>query len=223
MEHVNVSTKSEIPKVFLDSNIYLHKTKIPHEHVWERLLPSTFSPSSFGENASVIFTDIDVGVSELIRKSNLFPTEDSIEYYDTVEYLKECFQQFVSLSPNKKYSVKIEPTRGQKGKKCPKWHANYVPLRLILALHGPGVNYASLTSNEYKKYWKACNRLGSDRANGIMEKESSDKIQRFDTGDCVILMGKKWQNCCNAAAIHRSPDVRPFQGRVLMTIDVDED
>ena len=98
-----------------------------------------------------------------------------------------------------------------------------MPLRLILALHGPGANYASLTSKEFKKYSNACNCLGSDMANIMMEEESSDKIQRFGTGDYVVLMGKKWQNNCNAAAIHRSPDVRPFQGRVLMTIDVDED
>ena len=179
MEPANVTTENEIPGAFSKHNIYSHKTQVPHEQVWERILPSTFYPSSCGVDVSVTFTDIDVGVSELIQKCNLFPNEDEygIEYADTFEYLKECFQQFTLLSPNKSYRVKIEPTRGQKGKKCPKWHADYVPLRLILALYGPGVNYASLTSNEYEKYLNACNYLGSNRANRIMEKESSDKIQ----------------------------------------------
>ena len=161
----------------------------------------------------------------MIQKCNLFPNEDkdTIEHADTFEYLKECFQQFTLLSLNKSYRVAIEPTRGQKGKKCSKWHSDWVPLRLILALYGSGVNYAFLTSNEYEKYSNAYNCLSSDRANRVIEKARSDKIKRFGSGDYVVLMGKKWQNCYNAAAIHRSPDLRPFQGHVLMTIDIDED
>ena len=216
-----------MPEHFLENNIYSQTTKVPHQKLWEKLLPSrSFFPSSDGVDISVTFSfnDIDTGVRKLMNKCKLFEKEEKIskEYYDTFKYLRECLQEFTNLLPNKSYKVKIESSKGNKGQKCPKWHTDYVPIRLILALHEPGVNYALFPETQYKNYVNACNEIDVHFANEIMDKEFGECIKRFDAGDYVVLRGKKWKSC-DSGAIHRSPNMNPFQGRVVMTVDVVED
>jgi len=216
-----------VPEHFLNSNIYSHKTKIPREQIWERLLPTTLSTSSNGVDITTTFSNIDIGVHELINKCKLVLNEgnNSKEYKDTSNYLRECLHEFARMKPNQTYKVRIVSSRGKKGQKCPRWHSDHVSIRLILALHGSGVCYASTNNCDCDSDVNASNETNTKKANQMMEKKFSKSIQYFNTGDYVILMGKQWENCeyGNVAAIHRSPDIIPFQGRVLLTMDVVED
>lgn len=219
-------TESElIPAHFVKNNIYSCKTVVPHNHRWGRLLPKAFSSSSNGIDISVTFSNIDTGAHELIHRCNLFREEEknSIEYNDTLKYLQGCLNEFYRFLPNKKYTVRIVSSKGKRGQKCPRWHSDHVAVRLILSLHGPGVCYTSSTNFHAESYVNTCSEFDTDKANKIIEKEFGNNIQCFDTGDCVILMGKQWGKHGNPAAIHRSPNIIPFQGRVLMTMDVIED
>ena len=216
-----------VPQHFVRKNIYSHKTKVPHKHIWERLLPSPLSSSSNGIDISVTFSDdIDTGARELIDKCNIFREEErrSVEHIDIINYLRECMCEFAQFVPNKKYKVRIVSSRGKKGQKCPRWHIDHVNLRLILALHGPGVCYAAPTENHYESFVNACSEIDTKEANKIIEKQFGNNIEYFEAGDYVVLLGKAWENSenGNAAAIHRSPSIMPFQGRVLITIDVVE-
>jgi len=216
-----------VPQHFERKNIYSHKTKVPHKHIWERLLPNPLSSSSNGIDISVTFSDdIDTGARELIDKCNIFREEErrSVEHIDIINYLRECMCEFAQFVPNEKYKVRIVSSRGKKGQKCPRWHIDHVNLRLILALHGPGVCYAAPTENHYESFVNACSEIDTKEANKIIEKQFGNNIQYFEAGDYVVLLGKAWENSenGNAAAIHRSPSIMPFQGRVLITIDVVE-
>jgi len=216
-----------VPQHFERKNMYSHKTKVPHKHIWERLLPSPLSSSSNGIDISVTFSDdIDTGARELIDKCNIFREEErrSVEHIDIINYLRECMCEFAQFVPNKKYKVRIVSSRGKKGQKCPRWHIDHVNLRLILALHGPGVCYAAPTENHYESFVNACSEIDTKEANKIIEKQFGNNIEYFEAGDYVVLLGKAWENSenGNAAAIHRSPSIMPFQGRVLITIDVVE-
>lgn len=216
-----------VPQHFERKNMYSHKTKVPHKHIWERLLPNPLSSSSNGIDISVTFSDdIDTGARELIDKCNIFREEErrSVEHIDIINYLRECMCEFAQFVPNKKYKVRIVSSRGKKGQKCPRWHIDHVNLRLILALHGPGVCYAAPTENHYESFVNACSEIDTKEANKIIEKQFGNNIQYFEAGDYVVLLGKAWENSenGNAAAIHRSPSIMPFQGRVLITIDVVE-
>jgi len=216
-----------IPEHFERKNIYSHKTKVPHKHVWERLLPHTFSSSSKGIDITFTFSDVDAGARELIDKCNMFHEEErnSVEYNDIIEYVRGCMHEFAQITPKNNYKVRIVSSRGKKGQKCPRWHIDHVNLRLILSLHGPGVCYAAPIDDQCESFVNACSETDTKKANEIIEKQFGNNIQYFEAGDYVILMGKEWENNdnANAAAIHRSPSLMPFQGRVLMTMDVIED
>lgn len=103
-----------------------------------------------------------------------------------------------------RFRARIVGTRGKQGTKCPKWHTDYVPVRWIQSLVGPG----------------CCIR--GDRS----------RETHTATGKAMVLPGQYWNDCLQrdlkkqsrttSAVVHKSPDLRfPWQPRLLLTIDMD--
>lgn len=132
------------------------------------------------------------------------------------------------------FKARVVSSRGVSGQKCPRWHIDHVPLRLIVALEGPGVCYLQRQNKSNIHEWKAedldivnnCEEINTQQANELI-RDSYPNHREVQTkpGDAILLMGKAWEMKTNdmiliEAAVHKSPNVLPFQGRVLLTVDV---
>ena len=133
-----------------------------------------------------------------------------------LEELGQSFRTFEDfcrryLDPARTCRARLVASRGRQSTKCPQWHTDYVPVRWIQALVGPGCVWA-----EY--------------ANGSPEASA----RQAATGTAVLLPGRYWNDyflhsTCNEATVvsasavrHKSPELSfPWQGRILLTIDVD--
>ena len=250
-----------------NTNVQTTPTKLPL-NIWKKLVPSPFEKGSSnafsqqGVDVTSIFEDPRMGAEELMRQCGFSPTSSSPEplssaqYDETRQHLEDClaiFQQTVSDSLSPSLSSTIIPTfkarivssRGQAGTKCPRWHLDHVPLRLILSLEGPGVCYIQQTTSpnecdccEDKENENVVvnnsQEINTIQANKVIRDQySNDKEIKAKAGEVVLLLGKTWENTIKKqredgmkqippieAAIHKSPTLLPLQGRVLLTVDV---
>lgn len=294
-ESERLDTRFSIPPYFIenDTNLLVTNTT-PPPNVWTKILPPTFHlfrpfqslPSKKNHlpqydpiDVTTFFHDSSSGAKELLHNcglsspSILSPThyQEALRHLDSILHL---FQTVLTSSTNSQnrplLKARIVASRGANGIKCPRWHVDHVPLRLICALEGPGVCYLQQHDKRNDSHQERqtgrnptkmrpfhlpstfvndSDELDTIQANAaILEQyKQYDQIQA-SCGDVVLLMGKEWEekpiyeertiggcedNCCRqddpflergiqglTAAVHKSPDILPFQGRVLLTVDV---
>ena len=116
---------------------------------------------------------------------------------------------------SKKCQARIVSSIGEKGIKCPRWHADHVPVRLVMALRGPGCEYiphelevgrrnrgssSSNSSDEERLVDRhALNNIDEDDtriANDIIvppNEAIEEAIIHAREGDAVLLMGRAWE------------------------------
>jgi len=150
--------------------------------------------------------------------SSLTLPETIMAEEDTIKYLATALSYFqtVAAPPNSPKNVKciarIVSTFGSVGTKCPRWHADHIPVRLIMSILGPGCEYIpeTITDDDQPRIVdrQALNNLDEDdtmKANDIIVPPHllSDAENRFgeDTimkhakeGDAVLLMGRGWED-----------------------------
>lgn len=151
----------------------------------------------------------------------------------------ETFASFCNLHLERKkvlgYSARVVATRGSPSTKCPVWHRDYVPVRWIQSLVGPGCQWVHISNNDDD--WSAMNAQ-DDAAEPMAASVEEMNHQRVDPripvhqaapGEPVILVGRAWSRYCRRDSplfglqpvVHKSPDgFKPWQGRILLTIDV---
>ena len=138
-------------------------------------------------------------------------------------------------------------TIGERGIKCPRWHLDHVPVRLIMSIVGLGCEYITEKFGDDDQM-KIVNRTALNNldeedtqiANDIIvpkrlvsdrEKEGGEIIKYAKEGEAILLMGKGWEeeerddsSSTNEdiplAAVHRSPILKPNQERILLTVDL---
>ena len=95
---------------------------------------------------------------------------------------------------------------------CPRFHVDFVGLRLVTTYSGPGTEF--LDGAEVL-------RQESPRPGGApnLEVRSRDAIQAAGVGDVVLLKGEGWPGNEGRGAVHRSPFTTASHPRLLLTLD----
>jgi len=254
--------------IFQNTNAVSKNIPIPHQNIWRRSLPNKEEEKiSFWDSisstihkdkdhkisindVSVQFDNPSIGARELLEKAGVISKDDTMAEEETIHHLTSILSYFQSITGgtdiNAKCKARLVSTIGERGVKCPRWHLDHVPVRLIMSIVGPGsvyitekfgdddqlkiVNRTALNSLDEEDTQIANNiivpkKLVSDRA-----KKGEEIIQYAKEGEAILLMGKGWEekhedsSSTNEdiplAAVHRSPILKPNQERILLTVDL---
>ena len=148
---------------------------------------------------------------------------------ETLQHLTDILTYFQSVAGGGGPSCNKQPeciarvvsTIGSVGTKCPRWHADHVPVRLVMSIVGPGCEYipetiATATSDDDENDQsnmpkvvvnrQALNNLDEEdtrKANDIIvppeslsdaeRKNEETIIKHAKAGDTVLLMGRGWE------------------------------
>ena len=255
--------------IFQNTNAVSKNIPVPHHNIWRRSLPNKEEKKiAFWDSMSSIHKDEDhkisvndvsvqfnspsAGARELLEKAGVIISKDNtMAEEETIHHLTSVLSYFQSIAggteTNAKCKARLVSTIGERGIKCPRWHLDHVPVRLIMSIVGLGceyiperfgdddqlkiVNRTALNSLDEEDTQIANDiivpkRLVSDRA-----KERKEIIQQAREGEAILLMGKGWEeedhgdsSSANEdiplAAVHRSPILKPNQERILLTVDL---
>ncbi|KAL9190627.1 hypothetical protein ACHAXT_000333 [Thalassiosira profunda] len=170
---------------------------------------------------------------------------------ESTRHLADVLSYFQSVAappdnPNVECIARVVSTRGSIGTKCPRWHADHVPVRLVMSILGPGCECIPETFDGAERpsivNRRALNSLDEDdtaKANDVIvppRPHAEERIKHARTGEAVLLMGRGWEDAAAAlpteetsvsgrtdqvlAAVHRSPVLSPGQERILLTVDL---
>ena len=187
---------------------------------------------------SVQFDDPAIGAHQLLERCGVITHPSSknderspqtsetmtAEETETMEHLARILSFFQSVSTaakpgpnnNVKFMARVVSTVGSSGVKCPRWHADHVPVRLVMSILGPGCEYIpeNVSSEESRILPRVVNRralnnLDEDdtkKANDIIVppsslferktrgKERDSIIRHAKEGEAVLLMGREWED-----------------------------
>ena len=159
-----------------------------------------FNPSTAAQAAQQLLLDTPLAHDTTSRQQIQHSMELFMDY---------CHHQ-QNLSTTTPFQARLVCGRGPTSAKCPQWHVDHVPVRYIQALVGPGCD------------------LYAQQDPTIMETEDGGRqllkvhpkhVQSVPTGQAVLLQGQK--SVLAPACWHKSPSkVAPWQGRVLLTMDI---
>ncbi|MFS2156219.1 DUF1826 domain-containing protein [Pseudomonas sp. Pseusp122] len=91
---------------------------------------------------------------------------------------------------------------------CPRFHVDHVPVRLIST-------YAGIGSQWLKEGVIDRTQLGRAEA----EPQDPQLIQQINCGDVALLKGERWIGNEGHGLVHRSPQPRRDERRLLLTLD----
>jgi hypothetical protein len=110
------------------------------------------------------------------------------------------------------------------GIRCPKWHEDYVKLRLIKTYSGVGTEWVDPSNT----FIRATNAVRSYLDKDLIVGDKS-KIHRADAGDILVLSGRKREIEVDGGrtfrpipVLHRSPPVGPDDKRLLFTVTIND-
>ncbi|KAL3774959.1 hypothetical protein ACHAW5_007458 [Stephanodiscus triporus] len=189
------------------------------------------------KDVRVQFDDPTIGAHQLLERcgviisknderSHLTSETITAEETETVEHLASVLSFFQSVaaaaespsgtSNNVKCMARIVSTVGSSGVKCPRWHADHVPVRLVMSILGPGCDYIqeNISTEESRRLPRIVNRRALNsldvddtmKANDIIvppsllykgrtQGEGSNSIiKHAREGEAVLLMGRKWED-----------------------------
>lgn len=187
-------------------------------------------------NVDVKFEDPADGAREILERCGIISCpqiKHSVDSTDNTQrlprleetHLTQVLSYFQSIAappnnPNALCRARIVSTVGQIGTKCPRYHADHVPVRLVMSLVGPGCEYIPHELEFLKEAecldgvnWQrivdrnALNNLDEDdtaKANDIIVspallalatvQRGASVIKHAKEGEAVILMGKAWED-----------------------------
>eukprot|EP00468_Gymnochlora_sp_CCMP2014_P003351 CAMPEP_0167744274 /NCGR_PEP_ID=MMETSP0110_2-20121227/2495_1 /TAXON_ID=629695 /ORGANISM="Gymnochlora sp., Strain CCMP2014" /LENGTH=170 /DNA_ID=CAMNT_0007628767 /DNA_START=610 /DNA_END=1122 /DNA_ORIENTATION=+ len=153
----------------------------------------------------------------------------------TREYLKNdiasLVRDFGDVTNLDSVKVQLALIREQK---CPRFHVDKIPYRLLVTYTGPGTQYISkglsnpmiipLKSLENTLVWSLLGKFRTWVAQRISNEEYNKlailpgaAIKECGPGEILILKGADWEGC--NGAVHRSPPVDEGDLRLVLTLD----
>ncbi len=229
-----------------DTSAFIHKIAPKKSECWGEIAANLKKNDAAlhrrlgtGVDITMEFDDADKGAAALVQKclsSSNQALETPHELNSTVNYISSIlslFQSHISARENVRCKVRITSSLGSVGTKCPRWHLDYVPLRLILSLTGPGCEY--IPFEHEKLYPDGVNRNALN--NGLDEADTAEAnsmiipgetnnnlVVHAKDGEAVLLMGRVWSSSRLMsgvpAAPHRSPSIFDEDLlRVVMVVD----
>ncbi|MCU4677003.1 DUF1826 domain-containing protein [Catenovulum sp. 2E275] len=183
-------------------------TNIYQEHcnlsVWKRNLPA-----SLVKNINTLL-DSDKHL-KLIRQvtpdslyDDIYPTLDEFECaQELITDMTLLVDMFCCLFDLKQAGLRMAILNQAM---CPKFHVDKVPCRLITTYAGSGTQWLP---NEL------VDRLSLD-----LKTAESHHIAQLSSGDVALLKGESWPNNQNAGLVHRSPELKAGEKRLILTLDI---
>jgi hypothetical protein len=228
----------------IPSTLFLDKISPKPMNLWEKMQNRKAAAGKIGVDVTVEFRDAKVGATTLVEKClSMSQTHlDQEDLESIIEYITNVlsyYQKHIQDSNNALYKVRLVSTVGSKGQKCPRWHVDHVPLRLVMSLAGAGCVYIPLEKELAHLNYVNRNVLnGSDeadtaRANELILPHGEEEVAvHAKEGDAVLLTGRAWEEttCSDEsqvgrekvlclAAPHRSPTLAGDELRVLLVAD----
>jgi hypothetical protein len=91
---------------------------------------------------------------------------------------------------------------------CPRFHVDHVPVRLITTYAGVGSEWLPEGAMDRRQL-----------ANSLAEPQETAFVQPLRSGDVALLKGEKWRGNEGFGLIHRSPQLKPGERRLILTLD----
>ena len=91
---------------------------------------------------------------------------------------------------------------------CPRFHVDYVPVRLITTYCGIGSQWLKEGAMDRRQLGKA-----------EIEPQDNALIQQIACGEVALLKGEKWHGNEGFGLIHRSPQLASGERRLILTLD----
>ena len=225
--------------------------KKSNDVIWSQLLPPIWNSEARGVDVSVTctinanddFIGFEVAAEELLQKCGVrakkCPQDEFVNgcseqlilcfkaYKNVVErFYADCKSdndnEVIGIRYPVKFKARIVSSRGSVGVKCPRWHVDHVPVRLLCALKGPGVCYVP-NSKDYSARNISNSSDDVSTVNGNYAILRDTHFDQVNPSEIAILAGKVWEVESKSkvkAVIHKSPNILPFIGRVFLSIDV---
>jgi hypothetical protein len=99
---------------------------------------------------------------------------------------------------------------------CPRFHVDYVTLRLVVTYTGPGTEYVASEHVDRGKLGRP-SLHATDERSGLLR--PCARVEAARAFDVVLLKGEAWAGNEGRGAVHRSPRVPPGGARVVLTLD----
>lgn len=156
--------------------------------------------------ATECFTKVNAALKELLPKS--LQNEESF-----LCDIKEMMVTVSSMATREdELVIRLALMHGQK---CPKWHEDFVKIRLLKAYHGDGTEYVNPNDN----FVKLTNTMSSLQGKDLFVPPS--KIEKCRVNDVLIIRGRKSKKEGFVPVLHRSPEAEHGQQRrLLLTITI---
>lgn len=235
-ETTNVITK-HMP---VPNTLFIHNITPEAPKLWDRITQKNEN-GRIGVDITVEFCDAEHGAASLVQKCLIQSNADMYdeELEEIENYIADAlafFQESIGVEQeNGIYKARLVSSLGSVGEKCPRWHVDHFPLRMVMSLAGPGCIYIPMekeVNHPFRVDRDAINELDDDdtaTANDvILPYGETDVVVHADKGDAVLLMGRAWADHhsdyemvkSGLAAPHRSPKLSKDQLRVLLVVDL---
>ena len=99
---------------------------------------------------------------------------------------------------------------------CPRFHVDNVPCRLLTTYCGNGTEWLNHDCVNREKLGPLSNGVPDDRS-GLFKTNS--EIQELRVGEIALLKGESWAGNESAGLVHRSPDLKANESRLLLSVD----
>jgi hypothetical protein len=199
-----------------NDNVCVWRTNPQYRNdVFQQLVPL----AGKGCDVTVIWNDPMEGANELVSSLELRGTDGK----KAVEIISESLEEFQNLVKEEGlnqtlHKARIVATRGKVGTKCPRFHFDHVPVRFVQPLLGRGCTYAISEEGVDRSILNQADDCNTDSVNNKIVDPNLAKIRQGREGEAVILRGR--EACEDKPAIHKSPELAWWEGRVVMILDV---
>lgn len=163
----------------------------------------------FELRATLDIKDLDANVADFVQEVKDVEARDLLE-----TDVKQWAGLFADLVGQQHVYIDISSVSSDM---CRKFHADWVSLRLLCTLAGPGTEW--LRDSDVNREVLTRLELGFEEANRALMRDRAS-VQRAELGSVVLLKGHRWPGNEGRGAIHRSPPIEEAaERRLLLKLD----
>lgn len=129
--------------------------------------------------------------------------------------IKFWVQAFGTLFDSEQLGLRIAQSHSAM---CPRFHVDRVPVRLVCAYAGAGMQWLADTDVDRRRLGHAAAGLPDEESGLIL---AGATIQQVPAHAVALCKGESWPGLAGRGVVHRSPPVRASAGaRLVMTLDL---